>query len=122
MIRKFAAEGFRCTLTELDVDVIPRKLYWNPKSREDAGKINPFVDGCPPETLAKQADTYRESMGAVMTSLKNVDRVSFWGFTDNQSWLNDWPWKRVNDSLLFDPEAEPKPASHVVIEALKSVL
>jgi len=121
MIKQFAAEGFRCALTELDVDVIPRNLYWNPETREDASKINPYVNGCPPEILEKQADTYRESMGAVMANLKNVDRVSFWGFTDNHSWLNNWPWKRVNHGLLFDRESKPKPAFHAVIEALKSV-
>ena len=119
MIQKFAAEGFRCALTELDVDVIPRRLYWNPKTREDAGKINPYVDGCPPEILEKQADAYREAMGAVMANIQHVDRVSFWGFSDNHSWLNNWPWKRVNHGLVFDRESKPKPAFHAVAESLR---
>jgi len=119
MIKTFAAEGFRCALTELDVDVIPRKLYWNPKTREDTSKIDPYVDGCPPEILEKQANTYRETMGAVMANIKHVDRVSFWGFTDRRSWLNNWPWKRVNHGLLFDREAKPKPSFHAVAEMLK---
>jgi endo-1,4-beta-xylanase len=47
MIQQFAAEGFRCALTELDVDVIPRALHWNPKTREEANKQDPYVNGCP---------------------------------------------------------------------------
>lgn len=119
MIKQFAAEGFRCALTEVDVDVIPRNLYWNPKTRDDASKINPYVDGCPPEILEKQANTYREAMSAVMTNIKHVDRVTFWGFTDARSWLNSWPWKRVNHGLLFDRNSKPKPAFHAIAETLK---
>jgi GH35 family endo-1,4-beta-xylanase len=119
MIKQFAAEGFRCALTELDVDVIPRSLYWNPKTRDDASKINPYVNGCPPEILEKQANTYREAMGAVMANIQHVDRVSFWGFGDGRSWLNSWPWKRVNHGLLFDRDSKPKPAFHAVAEMLK---
>lgn len=119
MIKQFAAEGFRCALTELDVDVIPRNLYWNPKTREDSTKINPYVDGCPPEILEKQAAIYRETMGAVMANIQHVDRVTVWGFADGRSWLNNWPWKRVNHGLLFDREAKPKPAFHAIAEMLK---
>jgi endo-1,4-beta-xylanase len=120
MIKQFAAEGFRCALTEVDVDVIPRALYMNPKTREDANKINPYVNGCPPKILEKQANTYRETMGAVMANIQHVDRVSFWGFADGSSWLNDWPWKRVNHALLFDRESKPKPAFHAIAEMLKN--
>lgn len=119
MIKQFAAEGFSCAFTELDVDVIPRNLYWNPKTREDSTTINPYVNGCPPEILEKQATTYREAMGAVMANIKHVDRVTFWGFGDGRSWLNNWPWKRVNYGLLFDRDSKPKPAFHAVAEMLK---
>lgn len=119
MIKQFAAEGFRCALTEVDVDVIPRTVYWNPKTRGDTTKINPYVDGCPPEILEKQANTYREAMGAVMANIQHVDRVSFWGFGDGRSWLNNWPWKRVNHGLLFDRDSKPKPSFHAVAEMLK---
>jgi endo-1,4-beta-xylanase len=118
MIKQFAAEGFRCALTELDVDVIPRALHWNPKTRDDASKINPYVEGCPPEILEKQAAVYREVMDAVMANIKHVDRVSVWGLNDRHSWLNKWPWQRVNHGLLFDRESKPKPAFHAMAKAL----
>lgn len=105
--------------SELDVDVIQRALYWNPKTREDSTKNNPYVDCCPPEILEKQANTFRETMGAVMANIQHVDSVSFWGVTDGRSWLNNRPWKRVNHGLLFDRESKPKPSFHAVAEMLK---
>ena len=119
MIKQFAAEGFRCALTELDVDVIPRSGHWNQKTREKANEQNPYLDGCPDEILQQQAAVYREVMEAVMANVKHVDRVTVWGISDRHSWLNKWPWKRVNHALLFDREAKPKPAFHEVAEALK---
>jgi endo-1,4-beta-xylanase len=119
MMKQFAAEGFRCALTELDVDVIPRAQYWNPKTREAAIKQNPYVDGCPEEILSKQATVYREVMEAVLANVKHVDRVTVWGISDRHSWLNSWPWPRVNHGLLFDREAKPKPAFHAVATALR---
>jgi endo-1,4-beta-xylanase len=42
--------------------------------------------------------------------------VTFWGVTDKDSWLNDWPVKgRTSYSLLFDRNDQPKPAFQAVI-------
>ena len=119
MLQQFAAEGFRCALTELDVDVIPRALHWNPETREEANKQDPYVNGCPAGILEQQATVYLEVMEAVVSNIKHVDRVTFWGFSDRRSWLNTWPWKRTNHGLLFDREAKPKPAFHAVASVLK---
>lgn len=118
MIQQFAAEGFRCALTELDVDVIPRAQHWNQKTREEVSKQNPYVDGCPDEVLEKQAAVYREVMEAVVANVKHVDRVTVWGISDRHSWLNKWPWQRVNHGLLFDRAAKPKRAFRAVAGAL----
>ena len=119
MIKQFAAEGFRCALTELDVDVIPRASHWNAKTREEAGKQDPYANGCPNEVLERQAAVYREVMEAVIANVNHVDRVTVWGISDRHSWLNKWPWQRVNHGLLFDRDAKPKPAFHAVAGALK---
>lgn len=118
MIKRFAADGFRCAITELDVDVISRKLQGDPKSGNNASLRNPYANGCPAAILEKQAEVYRDVFAAVMANRKHVDRVTFWGITDRTSWLNKWPWERVNHGLLFDREAEPKPAFHAVAKVL----
>lgn len=118
MIKQFAAEGFCCALTEIDIDVIPRSGHWNPKTRDAANKQDPYTEGCPVEVLERQSSLYREVMETVMANGKDVDRVTWWGITDRHSWLNNWPWKRVNHGLLFDREAKPKPAFHAVAGVL----
>ena len=35
---------------------------------------------------------------------------------DGRSWLNHFPWERVNYPLLFDRNAQPKPAFGAVLE------
>jgi GH35 family endo-1,4-beta-xylanase len=118
MIKQFAAEGFRCALTELDIDVIPRSQHWNKKNSKDASKPNPYADGCPAEVLERQAKLYGDVMATVIDNLKHVDRVTVWGISDRHSWLNNWPWARVNHGMLFDRDAKPKPAFHAVAKAL----
>jgi len=117
-IKEFAAIGVRCALTELDVDVIPRQLYWNQKTRSKAIVQNPYAGGCPDEILQQQAKVYRSVFEAAMANRKHVDRITFWGFNDRDSWLNSWPWKRVNHSLLFDRASAPKPAFHAIAKVL----
>jgi endo-1,4-beta-xylanase len=49
-----------------------------------------------------------------------VTRVTLWGVTDAQSWLNDWPVKgRTSYPLLFDRDGNPKPAFQAVIETAR---
>ena len=46
----------------------------------------------------------------------SVDRVTFWGVGDGDSWLNNWPMRgRTNYPLLFDRQDLPKPAFDAVM-------
>jgi GH35 family endo-1,4-beta-xylanase len=47
-----------------------------------------------------------------------IARVSFWNLHDGQSWLNYFPWERVNHPLLFDRDRKAKPAFDAVFELL----
>jgi endo-1,4-beta-xylanase len=45
-----------------------------------------------------------------------ITRVTFWGVTDGDSWLNNWPVRgRTAYPLLFDRDGQPKPAFHAVV-------
>jgi endo-1,4-beta-xylanase len=49
-----------------------------------------------------------------------VDRVTFWGVTDGDSWLNDWPIRgRTSYPLLFDRAGKSKPALSTVLATAK---
>jgi hypothetical protein len=49
-----------------------------------------------------------------------IERVSFWNLHDGESWLNYFPWCRVNYPLLFDRLGRPKPAFDAVYAILSS--
>ncbi|NCZ71739.1 MAG: hypothetical protein EBY80_16615, partial [Actinobacteria bacterium] len=103
------AIGMKVVVSELDIDVIPRSRWWadNNSHRAEMAKINPYVDGCPPEILARQAEQYAQLFRLFRKYDDVIARVSFWNLHDGQSWLNDFPWKRVNHPLLFDRQGKP---------------
>ena len=115
------AAGMKAVVSELDIDVIPRSRWWadGGKHRAEMAKINPYADGCPPEILARQAEQYAKLFALFRRYPDVIIRVSFWNLHDGQSWLNDFPWKRVNHPLLFDRQGQPKPAYHSVLQALR---
>ncbi len=113
--------GMKVVVSELDIDVIPRARWWaNGGAERDAlAKVNPYQDGCPPEVLQRQADQYARLFAVFRKYQDQILRVTFWNLHDGQSWLNYFPWRRVNYPLLFDRERQPKPAYDAVLRELK---
>ena len=110
----FAAEGVKVCVTELDVSVLPSA--WGQSAdisatHEGGEKFNPWKDGkLPTEMQEKLAARYRDLFEIYLRHAKDIDRVTFWGLTDKQSWLNDFPVKgRIDYPLLFDREGRAKP-------------
>ena len=114
------AIGMKVVVSELDIDVIPRSRWWADGNihRAEMAKINPYADGCPPEILARQAEQYARLFKLFRKYDDVIARISFWNLHDGQSWLNDFPWKRVNHPLLFDRQGQPKPAFDAVVREL----
>lgn len=110
----------KVVVSELDIDVIPRGRWWanNGAEREALSKHNPYADGCPPEVLERQADQYARLFRLFKEYQDVIVRVSFWNLHDGQSWLNAFPWRRVNYPLLFDRQGKPKPAYEAVTREL----
>lgn len=114
--------GVKIVVSELDIDVVLRGRWWadGGKYRDELAKYDPYRDGCPPEILQRQADQYAQLFKLFARYADVIDRVSFWNLHDGQSWLNYFPWNRVNHPLLFDRQGKPKPAYGAVIDALQS--
>ena len=112
--------GVKVVVSELDIDVIPRSRWWadGGKYHEELAKVDPYRDGCPPEILQRQAEQYAQLFAIFRRYAGTIARVSFWNLHDGQSWLNDFPWRRVNHPLLFDRAGQPKPAFDAVVQAL----
>lgn len=114
--------GVKVVVSELDIDVIPRGRWWadGGKYREEMAKIDPYRDGCPPEILERQAEQYARLFRIFKKHHDVIARISFWNLHDGQSWLNYFPWTRVNHPLLFDRNGKTKPAYDAVIESLSN--
>lgn len=107
--------GLKVMITELDVDVLPR--------RENAGiadigrrevgdqTMDPYALGLPEEVQTRLANRYRDLFALYLRHRTAITRVTFWGLDDGHSWLNNFPIAgRTNHPLLFDRELKRKPA------------
>ncbi len=54
----FHNEGLKVMITELDIDVVPRRSAPDVSKRE-VGMNDLYTNGCPPEVLQRQADNTR---------------------------------------------------------------
>jgi len=109
--------GLKVMLTEFDLDAIPRARWWadGGKHREELARLNPYTNGCPADVLQRQAEQYRKLFSIFRQHSDAIARITFWDLHDGRSWLNHFPWERVNYPLLFDRNAKPKPAFGAVL-------
>jgi endo-1,4-beta-xylanase len=119
-IEAFAALGVRVNITELDVDVLPRTTRQNTADISATAAAmpnsNPFKDGLPDEMQQALAKRYAELFDVFVQHRDVISRVTFWGVTDGDSWLNNFPTRgRTNYPLLFDRQGKPKPAFDTVL-------
>jgi endo-1,4-beta-xylanase len=117
--------GIKVMITELDVDVLPPASSNHGADVslriENDPKLNPYAAGLPESAQAALANRYAELFAVYVKHSAIVERVTFWGVTDSDSWLNDWPVRgRLNYPLLFDRAAKPKPAFSSVIRTVST--
>jgi endo-1,4-beta-xylanase len=110
-INAYADEGVKVMVTELDVDVLPR--------RGRGADADPYAKGLPAAVAEAQARYYKRIFEVVLKHPKVVTRVTLWGTQDGTSWLNGgFGGRRTNYPLLFDRDLKPKPAVGAVLDAL----
>jgi endo-1,4-beta-xylanase len=110
-------------ITELDINVLPQPVWGigadvNMRFEERPG-FNPYPDGLPENVERQLSNRYAEIFRIFHKHRDTLDRVTFWGVDDGQSWQNYWPIRgRTNYPLLFDREYQPKPAYEAVIKVV----
>jgi len=124
-IEAFRDLGVKVNITELDVDVLPRTARQNTAdvSATAAGGAgsNPYTAGLPEEMQQKLAARYADLFKVFVKYRGAITRVTFWGVTDGDSWLNNFPTRgRTNYPLLFDRQGYPKPAFDAVLKTAAS--
>jgi endo-1,4-beta-xylanase len=122
-LRALASTGIKVMITEMDVSPLPNPwnytgadIMFNVEVQE---KLNPYPKALPDSMQQKLAFRYGEFF-SLFRKCSAISRVTLWGVTDGQSWLNHWPMRgRTNYPLLFDRNYEPKPAFDAVIRTAK---
>jgi endo-1,4-beta-xylanase len=123
-IRDFSKLGIKVMISELDMDVLP-----SPTRSQGAevsmnfaaqAKLNPYTNGLPASIQQKLAQRYADLFNVFVANHDEITRVTFWGVTDAQSWLNNWPVPgRTAYPLLFNRDYQPKPAFEAVIKTAR---
>lgn len=118
-ISALGALGLKVAISELDIDVLPTA------SHEGSGdmnfhiaqnpKLNPYVNGLPQAVQQELARRYADLFRVFIKHAGMVTRVTFWGVTNRDSWLNNRPVRgRTNYPLLFNRDGDPTPAFYAV--------
>src|SRR4029079_18565766 len=103
--------GLKVMYTELDINLLPQA------GRDaDPAVANPYASGLPDDKQRELAARYADIFGVFMRHRDIVTRVTFWGLSDADSWLNRG---RMNYPLLWDRLRQPKPAFQGVVDVLK---
>jgi endo-1,4-beta-xylanase len=124
-IAAFEKLGIKVNITEFDIDVLPSATQQRTAdvslSVEAQAKLNPYKDGLPDAVQQALAQRYADLFGVFLKHRGTVSRITFWGVTDADSWLNGWPVRgRTSYPLLFDRTGKPKPAFDAVIRTVKA--
>ncbi len=122
-ITAIAATGVKVNISEFDVDVLPPAV---PASRgadvsargigPTRASIDPYTTGLPDSVQHALARRYAELFEVFIAHQRDIDRVTFWGVGNGDSWLNDWPVRgRTSYPLLFDRRDRPTSAFDAVL-------
>ena len=102
--------GLKVMYTELDINLLPAAAR-----DADPALANPYATGLPDEKQQQLAKRYADIFGLMVKHRDAVSRVTFWGLSDADSWLNRG---RMNYPLLWDRQRQPKPAFQAVVDVL----
>ena len=95
-IQRFIQAGVMVSITELDIPLGAWRNWGEPTD----------------ENLQKQADLYKGVFEVLMKHAEHIDRVTFWGKADEQS------WRSQGAPLLFDKYFDAKPAFWSIMELI----
>lgn len=124
-LTEFSRLDLKIMITELDVDVLPENDWRG--SAEITMRLaadpqkNPYTNGLPVAVQTALAKRYAELFAIYLKHRESVSRVTFWGVTDKNSWLNNWPIPgRTAYPLLFGRDGNPKAGFSAVMQIAKT--
>lgn len=123
-ITEFASLGVKVMFTELDINVLPNPQQHNgadiSQNFELRKELNPYPDGLPKAKQKELEKRYLALFKIYKKHEKDIARITLWGVTDGDSWLNGWPVRgRTNYPLLFDRDYKAKPVVKKICKMFK---
>jgi endo-1,4-beta-xylanase len=106
-IDELAAEKLLVKISELDIN-----LYWEDDHANQ--KWQPELE-LTPDLERELTERYTQVFQVLIEKSAVIEHVTFWGVSDDRTWLNGWPIPRENHPLLFDREHQPKPALEAIL-------
>jgi len=120
MLTEYGKLGVKLMMTELDIAVLPDPGFGGGadfnRRLDKRPELDPYPDGLPDEVQQALAQRYADIFKVFVKHRDKLDRVTFWGVHDGQSWLNHFPVERTSYPLLFDRQLKPKPAFLEVVK------
>jgi len=110
-LNMFKPLGVKISVSELDVLIVTYQEF-SPYGH-GPNKQNSITGYTRTNGLKEQARLYGQYFKVYLEFSDIIERVSFWGVTDNQS------WRSAALPLLFDPDGNAKDAYYSVIGSLK---
>ncbi len=112
-IIEYSKLGLEVSFTELDLTVLPNP--WDLQGADvssnyaNSPSMNPYPNSLPDSMQVKLANAYESLFKLFLKHNDKIERITFWGLNDKQSWLNGWPIRgRTNYPLLFDRNNKTK--------------
>lgn len=92
-------------VTEMDVSVY--------NAGDNTSNYAPTV---PPARIAEQGWLYKQYFDALRRLRGKISAVTFWGFADDDTWLDSFPITRLDEPLPFDTALQAKPAYWGIVD------
>jgi endo-1,4-beta-xylanase len=101
------AENLDVKISELDISVYVKD--------DHERKVWQSQVANSPDLEERLKERYREIFELFKRNQASLAHVTFWGVSDDKTWLNYWPLRRDNYPLLFDRQHQPKPALRAIL-------
>lgn len=125
-IKTFSGLGVQVMVTEMDISVLPRPRpnmsAEISETSEYRKELNPHTEGLPEDVMIQLGKRYADFFKLYLKHQDKIDRVTLWGVSDKDSWLNHFPVRgRTDYPLLFDRSYRPKPFVSDIISLAESL-
>lgn len=104
-VKAFINTGVRVQFTEVDMSILPNPYSFDGGAAVEANFMytpdkDPYRDGVPDSVQNEWNERMMWFFGLVNKYAEHVNRVTFWGVTDEKSWKNDNPIRGRKDYAL----------------------